>query len=191
MYENNSAGFVDLHKTVYALKCPVCGAECKSRESGECPYCGAYLEFSGGPQQQAPVNTGIPMQAYNVPPAYPQQPAYTIPQQEAEKRLHRWKQMRMIAGAIYVIIAGVSILGVTMLNEGDKGYNIFMSICILGYFPLSFLLPIIFAVSRPDYCIKALGLPQPMNKVVEWLMYGSLEFGLMIALSVGSALLTE
>ena len=181
MYENNSAGFVDLHKTVYALKCPVCGAECKTRENGECPYCGAYLEFRDETAPQTNVNAGIPMQAYSPPPANPQQ--YVIPHQEAERRVRSWSRTRAILSAIYLILAPVSIIGATLLNEGDKGYDLVMFICALIYFPMTFFLPILFSASRPDDCIRALNMPPRMNKVLAWLLYGGAEFLIMIVLT--------
>ena len=194
MYEQNHGG-VDLRKTVYALKCPVCGADCRSKDSGECPYCGAYLEF-GTPPQQNTVN----MQTYDAPPIQPyqqyQQPyTYQQPQQfmlspeEAQRRLDSWKKGRFIAYLIYCAVAAVSIMGATFLNEGDSFYDLVMGTCVLGYLPMSFFMPIVFAANRPDECIMALGLPKPIPKVLSWLLYTLAEIGLMISLTVVATLI--
>ena len=179
MYEQKYGG-VDLRKAVYALKCPVCGAECRSKENGECPYCGAYLDFGTPPQQ----NT-VPMQTYDAPPIQPypqyqqpyayQQPQFTVSPEEAMRRLDSWKKGRFAAYLIYCAVAAVSIFGGTVLNEGDRFYDLVMGICVLGYFPLSFFLPIVIAATRPDDCI---------HKVLSWLIYTIGEFGLMFALTV-------
>lgn len=195
MYEQKYGG-VDLRKAVYALKCPVCGAECRSKENGECPYCGAYLDF-GDFNSQPRQNAGVSMQTYDAPPIQPyqpyppyqqpndfKQPQLFIPPEEAMRRLDSWKKGRFTAYLIYCVIAVVSIFGGTVLNEGDRFYDLVMGICVLGYFPLSFFLPIVIAATRPDDCIQALNMPKPIHKVLSWLIYTIGEFGLMFALTV-------
>ena len=192
MNNNHSFG-VSLQKAVYALKCPVCGAECRSKENGECPYCGAYLDF-GDFNSQPLQNAGVSMQTYDAPPIQPypqyqqpyayQQPQFTISPEGAQRTLDSWKKARFAAYLIYCVIAVVSIFGGTVLNEGDRFYDLVMGICVLGYFPLSVFLPIVFAATRPDDCIQALGLPEPKSKVFAWLLYAIAEFGLMFALTV-------
>ena len=156
MNNNHSFG-VSLQKAVYALKCPVCGAECRSKENGECPYCGAYLDF-GDFNSQPLQNAGVSMQTYDAPPIQPypqyqqpyayQQPQFTISPEGAQRTLDSWKKARFAAYLIYCVIAVVSIFGGTVLNEGDRFYDLVMGICVLGYFPLSVFLPIVFAATR-------------------------------------------
>lgn len=187
---NDNTPRVSLSKAVYALKCPVCGAACRSKEDGNCPYCGAYLDFA---DPAAPPQSGgtIPMQTYDAPPIQPYQqqfmygqPQFAISAEEAQRKLRSWQKGRLTAYLIYCVIAAVSIFGVSALNEGDFLFDLVMWICVLGYLPLSFFLPICVSASRPDDCIYALNMPKPLHKVLSWLLYTIAEFGLMFALTV-------
>jgi hypothetical protein len=175
-------GGVQLRKAVYVLKCPVCGAELKSDQSGECPYCGAYLDVVN----TAPPQGTIPMQTYGAAPVYPQQPAagFVMTPQEADGRIRSWKKKQVILIAAYCILAAISVFGISFLNEGDTGYDLVMTLTALGYLPLSLAMPIYLPGTRPDECYKALGYPKPPHKALSWLIYALAELGLTIAMFV-------
>ena len=188
MYEQNYGG-VQLRKAVYVLKCPVCGAELRNGQSGEFPYCGAYLDVvDPAPQQNigqgVPQGT-IPMQVYNAPPVYPQQNAgLAIAPQDAEARISSWKKKQIILAAVYCIVAAVSIFGVSFLNEGDLGYDFVMIVTVFGYLPLSLAMPIYIPGTRPDPCYEMLGYPKPVNKGLMWFLYTIAELGLTLMMFV-------